>query len=246
MIQTKTNKTLSVLALMFLFAMFENNICSSTTRNSISMTSSASSSFFASASPVVGGTTPLTEEEATSVPTIVNMNVHMNVHMNVAHMKCADDPTIITFNGTRKNGSTKYFDLCKWVRKHQGGGRRKRRCNRKIGDDVVRDLCGCACADITRITKSPLSCPAAGPILKLLDEKSCAIIGLTCHHDDYGDCGQVTSDTTCDCKSNDKSSGVVNDNPTWECKSLQKKVCPETPAPVAPTLPPRSTRNLLR
>jgi len=62
MIETKTNITVSVLALMFLFAIVENQV----------LTSSASfSSLFASALPAVVGTTTLTTEEANCVdPTL--------------------------------------------------------------------------------------------------------------------------------------------------------------------------------
>jgi len=82
------------------------------------------------------------------------------------------------------------------------------------------------------------SCPT-GPS-NLFEGDSCANIGLACNYE-YTSCDQPTE--TCECKSNDYSGGVDNNNLRWECEQIQWEPCPETPAPVAPTLPTR-TRTL--
>jgi len=93
-------------------------------------------------------------------------------------------------------------------------------------------------------SSSPSSSCPAGPS-NLFEGDSCANIGLTCNYE-YTSCDQPTE--TCECKSNDYSGGVDDNNPRWECEQIQSEPCPETPAPVAPTLPPRTpvTRHLRR
>jgi len=85
-------------------------------------------------------------------------------------------------------------------------------------------------------SSSPASSCPAGPS-NLFEGDSCANIGLACNYE-YTSCDQPTE--TCECKSNDYSGGVDNNNLRWECEQIQSEPCPETPAPVAPTLPPRT------
>jgi len=221
MIQTKMNKTISsVLALMFLFAIVEKNIGSATTRNSNAMTSSS-------------------ENEATA--------------MTPTTTTCVD-PTFLFNRTKKKNSRTKTMDLCAWVssarsKKNNNKEKKKRRCSKRKAGVMVKDRCHCACAEFAMEEEAVSACPAAGPIFTLLEGKSCANIniGVTCQYDDYETrCEQVTSNETCQCKSNnDKSGGGVdnNNNASWECESLHLEPCPETPTPVvAPTQQPRRPR----